>query len=76
MVVNSESRLVCNIVGPYLLEIRLLRIIGFFVQVSNDPILPDWHEVVSSNFFLRFQSLRYLIFTFSLQLKLRNKVKR
>jgi len=51
MVLDSEPRIVCKIVGPYLLEIRLARTIRYILHVSRDPILTDWHEVASSNFF-------------------------
>jgi len=61
MMMDSESRMVRKTVGPYLLEIRLARIIGYFLPVSKDPILIDWHEVASSNFLL-VPSARNLIF--------------
>jgi len=50
-VVDSESLIVSRTVGPNLLVIRLVRTIEYFLSVSKELILTDWHEVVSSNFF-------------------------
>jgi len=56
-VIDSESRIVSNTVGSNLLVIRLARTIGYFLSLSKELILTDWHEVASSNF-LRVPSAR------------------
>jgi len=51
-------------VVPYLLDIRLARTIGYFLPVPKDPILTDWHEVDTSNFFRQFHKQKFNFYFF------------